>query len=89
MDIQSLKRTYKMNATRIAKCGNSLAIRIPANIAKALALKEGDEVLILPSSEGFSVTKDESKAKALKTIASFKGRLDKNFKFKRDEVNET
>ena len=73
---------------QIAKWGNSLAIRIPANIAKALSLKEGDEVQILPSCDGFAVTKDESKAKALATIASFKGRLSKDFKFNRDEANE-
>jgi dTDP-4-amino-4,6-dideoxygalactose transaminase len=52
------------------------------------ALKEGDEVQILPSSDGFAVTKDESKTKALETIASFKGRLNKDFKFNRDEANE-
>ena len=73
---------------QIAKWGNSLAVRIPANVAKSLELKAGDEVEILTSSHGFEVIKDDSKTKALETIARFKGRLPKNFKFNRDELNE-
>ncbi len=73
---------------QIAKWGNSLAIRIPANVAKSLELKAGDEVEIVTSSNGFEVLKDDSKTKALETIARFKGRLPKNFKFNRDELNE-
>ncbi len=73
---------------QIAKWGNSLAIRIPASIAKSLELKEGDQVEIVSSAHGFEVIKEESKAKALETIARFRGRLPKNFKFDRDELNE-
>ena len=73
---------------RIAKWGNSLAVRIPDNIVKLLKLKAGDEVEIVTSTQGFEVIKDDSKAKALKTIASFKGRLDKDFKFSRDKANQ-
>lgn len=36
---------------KIVKTGNSLAIRIPANIAKFLNLKEGKELLIRPEQE--------------------------------------
>lgn len=73
---------------KIVKWGSSLAIRIPANLAKALSLKEGDEVEVLPSSNGFAVTKDESKIQALKTITSFKGRLNKDLRLSRDEANQ-
>lgn len=73
---------------QIAKWGNSLAVRIPANVAKSLELKAGDEVEIVTSPHGFEVIKDDSKAKALEAIARFKGRLPKNFKFNRDELNE-
>ena len=73
---------------QIAKWGNSLAVRIPANVAKSLELKAGDEVEIVASPHGFEVIKDDSKVKALETIARFKGRLPKNFKFDRDELNE-
>jgi len=72
----------------ITKWGNSLAFRIPVNIAKAISLKEGDAVQLLPSSDGFAISKDESKTKALGAIASFNGRLNKDFKFNRDEANE-
>jgi antitoxin MazE len=73
---------------RIAKWGNSLAVRIPANVVKLLKLKAGDEVKIISLLNGFEVIKDNSKAKALETIASFKGRLNKDFKFSRDEANQ-
>ena len=73
---------------RIVKWGNSLALRIPANIVKSLRLKAGNEVEIVTSRHGFEVIKDDSKTKALETIASFKGRLNKDFKFSRDEANQ-
>ncbi len=73
---------------QIAKWGNSLAIRIPANVAKSLELKAGDEVEIVTSSNGFEVLKDDSKTKALETIARCKGRLPKKIKVNRDELNE-
>ncbi|WP_323813410.1 AbrB/MazE/SpoVT family DNA-binding domain-containing protein [Cellvibrio sp. NN19] len=73
---------------QIAKWGNSLALRIPANVAKSLALKAGDEVEIVASPTGFEVIKDESKAKALETLGRFTGRLPRNFTFNRDEINE-
>lgn len=73
---------------RIAKWGNSLAVRIPANVVKLLNLEAGDEVEIVTSRHGFEVIKDNSKAKALETITSFKGRLNKYFKFSRDEANQ-
>jgi len=34
--------------TKIAKTGNSLAVRIPQRIAKFLDLKEGEETYIYP-----------------------------------------
>lgn len=73
---------------QIAKWGNSLALRIPANVAKSLALKAGDEVEIVASPSGFEVIKDDRKAKAFEALSRFKGRLPQNFKFNRDELNE-
>jgi len=73
---------------RITKWGNSLAVRIPDDVVKLLKLKAGDEVEIVTSRHGFEVIKDDSKTKALETIASFKGRLNKDFKFSRAEANQ-
>ncbi len=73
---------------RIAKWGNSLAVRIPANVVKLLKLNAGDNVEIVTSRCGFEVIKDDRKTKALQTIASFKGRLTEDFKFSRDEANQ-
>lgn len=73
---------------QIAKWGNSLAVRIPAEVAKSLELKAGDEVEIVASAHGFEVIRDERKTKALETLNRFKGRLPKNITFDRDELNE-
>ena len=32
---------------RVSKWGNSLAVRLPASVAEALALKEGDDIDIV------------------------------------------
>lgn len=77
-----------MYTTRISKWGNSLAVRIPANVVKLLNLEVGDEVEIVTSYHGFEVIKDGNKTKALETISCFKGRLHKDFQFNRDETNE-
>lgn len=37
--------------TKIAEIGNSIAVRIPKNIAIFLGLKKGKEVLLLPKSK--------------------------------------
>ncbi|MBI2106257.1 AbrB/MazE/SpoVT family DNA-binding domain-containing protein [Candidatus Woesearchaeota archaeon] len=41
--------------TKVAKTGNSLAIRIPKNIAKFLHLKEGRDVFIHPEKDKFVI----------------------------------
>ena len=37
---------------QVAKWGNSLAVRIPADVARALGLKEGDEIELRAASDG-------------------------------------
>jgi antitoxin MazE len=73
---------------QVSKWGNSLAIRIPAAVADALALKEGDNVEVVVADNTFGLKRDQSKCKALETIRSFRGRLPKGFTFDRDLANE-
>lgn len=74
---------------QVSKWGNSLAIRIPATVVDALALKEGDDIeVVIADDRTFALRRDESKSEALNLIRSFQGRLPKGFKFDREEANE-
>jgi antitoxin MazE len=74
---------------QVSKWGNSLAIRIPATVVEALALKEGDDIeVVVADNRSFALKRDDSKNEALKVIRSFQGRLPKGFKFDREQANE-
>jgi antitoxin MazE len=74
---------------QIAKWGNSLAVRLPRAVVKALHLKAGDEIEItVASARRFSVKRDRSRDKALARLRQFRGRLPVDFKFDRAAANE-
>ena len=73
---------------RVAKWGNSLAVRLPEAVVKALDLKSGDEIEILAAgARQFRVGRDQSRERALKRLRALKIRLPKGFSFDRDEAN--
>lgn len=72
---------------RIAKWGNSLAVRIPSEVAKALGLKEGEEVEGRIVDGGFTVLRDRSRQRAIKRIRELARPLPPGWKFDRDEAN--
>jgi antitoxin MazE len=73
---------------RVAKWGNSLAIRIPSGVAEALELKEGDDVEVrLAGSRTFEIEKDLSRQRALERIEGFRWKLPPDWKFDREEAN--
>jgi antitoxin MazE len=77
------------DAMRVAKWGNSLAIRLPRQLVEALALKEGDEVEIagkpgpVPALE---VSKDTRREAAIARIKAASWPLPPGFKFDRNEL---
>ena len=74
---------------QVAKWGNSLAVRIPAAVAQALQLKEGDDIEILVADANtFAIrrTTDEDLA-FLERIRRFRGRMPSDFVFDREEAN--
>lgn len=74
---------------QVAKWGNSLAVRLPRAVVKALQLKAGDEVEItVADARRFQVTRDRSRDKALTRLRKFRGRLPADFKFDRAATNE-
>jgi antitoxin MazE len=77
---------------KVAKWGNSLAVRIPANVAEALELKEGDEVKVqvhvAEKGRAFEVAKEMTREEAIKSLRQFRGRLPADWKFNREELYE-
>jgi antitoxin MazE len=73
---------------QVGKWGNSLAIRLPAAVAEALRLKEGDEIEIrIAGARTFEVARDRSRERALARIRAFRKTLPPDWTFDRDEAN--
>lgn len=74
---------------QIAKWGNSLAVRIPAAVAQALELKEGDDIEIIVAEPGtFAIRKRTKEINDfLEKVRRFRGRLPADFVFDREEAN--
>lgn len=76
---------------KVARWGNSLAIRIPADVAAALELKEGDEVQItIKEDRELEVAKDRKRAEALQRLRELATdlKLPPGWKFDREEIYE-
>jgi antitoxin MazE len=73
---------------QVSKWGNSLAIRLPAAVVKALELKEGDEVEVhVVGDRAFGIDHDRSRERALARVRAFRKRLPPDWKFDREEAN--
>jgi antitoxin MazE len=71
---------------KVAKWGNSLAVRLPADVVEALGLKEGDEIALIPGEGGLAVARIPDRLELLREARKFRGRRPKDFKFDRDEI---
>jgi antitoxin MazE len=73
---------------RVAKWGNSLAIRLPAHVVDALELQEGSEIEIrMAGDRTFEVSSDQTRDRALERIRTFQKKLPPDWKFDRDDAN--
>lgn len=74
---------------RVAKWGNSLAVRLPAAVVEALELKEGDQIEILVAGDRvFAVSRDGRKQRAIERLRRLRRALPAGFMFDREEANE-
>lgn len=74
---------------QVSKWGNSLAVRLPANLVQALDLKEGEEVdLHLVGARTFEVTRKPGTKELLERLHQFRGRLPADFHFDRLQANQ-
>ena len=74
---------------QVAKWGNSLAVRIPADVVRELGLKEGDEIQLraLSSGEVGVLTEQQRREEAIARIRAMARPFPEDYKFDREEAN--
>jgi antitoxin MazE len=72
---------------KFAKWGNSVAIRIPAEMVAQLGISPGEEAEIKVTGEhSFEVTRDRSRQEAIEKLRKLARPLPPGYKFNRDEI---
>ncbi|MGD8844475.1 MAG: AbrB/MazE/SpoVT family DNA-binding domain-containing protein [Desulfobacteraceae bacterium] len=73
---------------QVSKWGNSLAIRLPVSVIKALEIQEGDDIEVLIADERvFKLRKKPNKSDILTRLRKFRGKLPTDFIFDREDAN--
>ena len=73
---------------QVSKWGNSLAIRLPVSVIKALEIQEGDDIEVLIADERvFKLRKKPNKSDILARLRKFRGKLPADFIFDREDAN--
>jgi antitoxin MazE len=74
---------------RVAKWGNSLAVRLPAAVVEALDLKDGDDIEIrVADGRSFEVKKGPTREQAIAALRKLSRPFPKGFVFDREEAHE-
>ena len=74
---------------KVAKWGNSLAVRLPADMIARLGLKDGDKINAADISGGVILKRVPTREEALQNLKSMRGliKLPAGYKFDREEAN--
>ena len=72
---------------QVAKWGNSLAVRLPAELVRALGLREGDEVSLRAEAGGFAIAREARPEEVLQELRRFRGKLTVPDRLTRDAAN--
>ncbi len=72
---------------QVAKWGNSLAVRLPAELVRELGLREGDEVVLRAEAGGFALRREARPEEVLADLRRFRGRLAAADRLSRDDAN--
>ena len=74
---------------KFAKWGNSIAIRIPAEVVTKLGISANDDALIKVTGESsFEITRDRRREDALKRLRELRFVLPDDYVFNREELHE-
>ncbi len=72
---------------KVSKWGNSLAVRLPADLVEVLGLKEGDEIDLVPGESGLAVSRTPDRLEMLRAFREkYRGTRPKDYTFNRDEL---
>ena len=72
---------------KFAKWGNSLAIRIPAEVVDKLGISPDEEAQIkVTGKDSFEITRDRRRVEAIETIRKLARPLPPGYKFNRNEI---
>jgi antitoxin MazE len=73
---------------KVAKWGNSLAVRLPVAVVEALDLKEGDSIEISAAGKReIEIGRDLSRERAIDQLRALRRPAPPGFKFDREEAN--
>lgn len=74
---------------KVAKWGNSLAIRLPAGLVEALNIKEGDDIEVdVAGKRQLGISRKPDVRELLARLRKYRGQIPADFKFDRLEANE-
>jgi len=73
---------------QVSKWGNSLAIRLPADLVRELGLKEGDQVDLVKDDGQLRVRRLPRADEVLKGLRRFRGKLPSAERLSRDATHE-
>lgn len=73
---------------QVARWGNSLAVRLPAELVRELGLKEGDRIELRAEENVLSVSRQPRPDEVLAQLGRFRGRLPASERLSRDAANE-
>jgi antitoxin MazE len=77
-----------MGQMKVSRWGNSLAVRLPADVVRALGVREGDMIdsaLLLNAAA--DADREQKRQAALERIRNTKWQLPPDYKFDREEAN--
>ena len=73
---------------RVAKWGNSLAVRLPQSVVELLELKEGDSIEIkVAEARAFQVSRSPTRKELIARLRKYRGSLPADFTFDRADAS--
>lgn len=74
---------------QVAQWGNSLAVRLPATVVKALDLKPGDDIEIaVAGARTFEIARGDGEEELFARVRQLRGAMPIGFSFDRYDANE-
>ena len=73
---------------QVAKWGNSLAVRLPADLVRELGIKEGDQIDLVKGEDTLKVRRLPRADEVLASLHVFRGRLPATERLSRDDAHE-